>query len=87
MNITVKELRALIREEFRGVPLFAFREATRKYVDDIRQIMRTNILVDHSPSAVVQKEAFDAMDEVLDELEKQVNELLEDKLYNFMQRV
>jgi hypothetical protein len=87
MKLNVRQLRALINEELRGVPLFAFREATRLYVDSVRKLLRNYVLVDKSPSAVVQKEAFEAVDEVLKELEVEMNALLEEKLYNFLQRI
>ena len=87
MKLTKRQLRKLIREEFRGVPLFAFREVTRKYIDDIRAELRKNILVAHSPSPGTQRMAFESMNEVLEEFELEISELLEDKLYNFLQRV
>lgn len=87
MKISVNDLRQIIREEFRGVPSFVFAEETRKYVDAVRAQLARHILVDRSSSSIAQREAFEAMEETLTDLEKEVNEVLEDKLYGFLQQV
>lgn len=86
MKISVKELREMVNEALRGVPPFIFAEATRKYVDDVREQLRQHILVDKSSTMAVQREAFEAANKVLTEFEEQVNSLLEEKLYNFLQQ-
>lgn len=77
----------MINEELRGVPEFVLREATTKYVDELRQHLKRYILIDKSDNAVQQREAFDMMNGVLDDLEKEAFELLEQKLWLFLRRV
>lgn len=86
MKIKVKELRGMVQEALRGVPPFIFSEATRKYVEDVREQLRQNILIDKSSTMATQREAFEAANEILKDFEAEVNSLLEEKLYNFLQQ-
>lgn len=87
MQVTVAELRQLIREEFmRGVPSWALRQATTNYVDEVRQHVKRYILNVKSNSGVEQREAIAEMDVAMEDLEEKVNEILEDVLFAYVQR-
>ncbi len=88
MKMTVDELRKIVREEYlRGVPEFVFREATKKYVDDVRKHVKTFILQNKSNDFIAQREAIDTMNDIMEKLEEEVNALLEDKLFTYVQNV
>ena len=88
MKVRVGDLRKVIREEYlRGIPEFVLRQATTKYVDEIRQQMFRFILANKSTTGVDQRQAIAAANEVLEELESKANDLLEDQLYQFVRRV
>lgn len=88
MKMRVGELRQLVREEFmRGVPEWALREATKKYVDEIRQYVKRFIMMNKSETNIDQQEAMAIANEVLEELEDKAYNLLEDQLYQFIRRV
>ena len=88
MNITCGEIRKLIREEYlHGVPEFVLRQATEKYVDEIRKYIIRFVLTDKSNTGSDQRAAIAAMNDVLEELEEKANDLLEDQLWNFLRRV
>lgn len=88
MKVRVGDLRKMIREEYlRGVPEFALRQATTKYVAEIRQQIFRFILANKSQTEVDQRAAMQAADQVLTELEEKANDLLEDMLYQFVRQV
>lgn len=83
----MSELRDLIREEYlTGVPEFALRQATKKYVDEVRRQIFKSILASKSHNAVDQRAAIATANQVVDELEEKVNELMDEQLWNFLQR-
>jgi len=88
MKMTIDELRSLIREEYlQGVPEFVLRQATERYVDEIRQHIKRFIVVSKSRDATQQRESMTVANKVLEELEEEVHELLEAKLYQFVRQV
>lgn len=88
MNIHINDLRRMIHEEYlRGVPEFVLRDATKKYVQEIRQHIFRFITTNKSQTKTDQRQAIAACNEVMDELEKNINDLLEDQLWNFIRRV
>lgn len=88
MYMTITELRRLIKEEYlRGVPEFVFREATKKYIDEIRKHVKAYILLSKSNDFVAQREAIDTMNDVMEKLEEEANALLEDKLFTYVQSI
>lgn len=88
MKVRVGDLRKMIREEYlRGVPEYVLRQATEKYVDEIRQHIFRFILANKSATEIDQKGAIDAANEVLAELEEKANDLLEDSLFQFVRQV
>lgn len=88
MKVRLGDLRKLVREEaMRGVPEFALRQATTKYVDDIRQQLFRFVMGSKSETGVARKEAMDAANDVLNDLEEKANDLLEDQLWMFLRRV
>ena len=87
MKIKVGDLRRIIREEYmRGVPEFQLQEATRKYVDEIRRHVRHHIEQTRG-SGPVAIDAYEKSEEMLKQLEEEANQLLEDKIWQFIQRV
>ncbi len=88
MKVRVGDLRKAIREEYlRGVPEFVLRQATTKYVDEIRQQIFRFIMMNKSQTPADQREAQAAANQVLEDLESKANDLLEDSLYQFIRQV
>lgn len=88
VKVTVKELRQVIHEEYmRGLPEYVLRQATERYVDEIRKQIFRYVLANKSDTDVNQRNAMAATNEVLEDLEEKVNDLLEDSLFQFLQRV
>ena len=88
VKVRVGDLRKVIREEYlRGVPEFVLRQATTKYVDEIRQQIFRFISTNKSSQPQDRRNAIEAANEVLEELERKVNALLEDHLWSFVQRI
>lgn len=88
MKVRVGDLRKMIREEYlRGVPEFALRQATEKYVEEIRQHVFKYILMNKSANGPDQRAAIAAANEVMEQLEEKANYLLEDQLWNFIRQV
>lgn len=88
VKVCIGDLRRLIREEYlRGVPEFVLRQATTKYVDDIRQQVFRYISSNRSATPEDRRNAIAAANEVLEELETKANALLEDQLWSFVQRI
>jgi len=88
MKLKVKDLRKTISEEFlRGIPEFMLRQATTKYVDEIRQHVFKFILENKSTSKIEQRQSIAAANEVLKDLEDKANELLEEQLFQFIKQV
>ena len=78
------ELRAVIREEMlRGVPEFVLRQATSRYVEEIRKNIFKHILLKKSFTEEQRREALIDAKITLEELEDELNDVLEDKLYSF----
>ena len=88
MKLTQEQLRELIKEEYlRGVPEYILRQATTKYVDDIRKQLFKYIMSNKSLTGQSQREALSAANEVLEDLEEKANDLLEEQLFEFMRKV
>lgn len=84
MRVTLGELRAVIREEMlRGVPEFVLRQATTRYVEEIRKNIFKHILLKKSFTEEQRREALIDAKITLEELEDELNDVLEDKLYSF----
>lgn len=84
MRVTLGELRAVIREEMlRGVPEFVLRQATSRYVEEIRKNIFKHILLKKSFTEEQRREALIDAKITLEELEDELNDVLEDKLYSF----
>ena len=86
MKIRFGDLKKIIHEEYmRGVPEFVLREVTHQYVEEIRKHVQRHILATKkSPND--SREAIDTANDILKQLEIEANELLEAKLWQFMQR-
>jgi hypothetical protein len=86
MKVRLGDLRHLVREEFlRGVPEFALREATRKYVEEVRQHVQRHIAATKR-TPVETREAIASANEVLHKFEEDANELLEGALWQYVQK-
>lgn len=88
MKARLGDIRRMIREEFlRGVPEFALRQATRNYVDEVRQHVKRFVLMNKSQTTADQRYTIDLANQVLEELEEETFNLLEDKLWQFVRQV
>lgn len=86
MIIKIQELRQLIKDEYlRGVPEYALRDLTKRYVDSIRELVGRHIEMT-TKDPIQTREAIEATTEVMASLEEDVNQVLEEKLWQFMQR-
>lgn len=84
MKIGLNKVRQIIKEELMaGVPEFQFRNVTSEFVEDIRRLLRQNILLDKSKDSATRQRAFVVANAVLKELEKEVSEMVEEKLRKF----
>lgn len=88
MKVRVGSLRKTIREEYlRGVPEFVLRQATTRYVDEIRQHIKRFIVMNKSNDDQQQREAIEVANEVLIDLEQKLNDTLDDQLWAFIKSV
>ena len=88
MRARLGDVRSVIREEFlRGVPEFAIRQETEKYIEGIRKQVFRYILSNKSNTEDDRRHALAAANEMLVDLKEKTDELLEDALYNFMRQV
>lgn len=88
MKMNVSELRSVIREEYlRGVPEFVVRQATDRFIDDIKAEVIKYVLAHRSRSVIERERVLDEMSEHLDDLKADVNDLLDEKLYAFVQSI
>lgn len=87
MKIRVGDLRCLVQEEmFRGVPEFAVREATRKFMDELRQHLRRHVQVSRG-SEIDARDVLEHSEESLELLEEEVNTLVDEGLWRLLQRL
>lgn len=88
MKARLGDIRRAIREEYlRGVPEFVLRQATEKYVEEVRQHIMKFILTSKSDTGIDQRAAMAAANEVLEELNEEAFNLLEEKLWAFLRKV
>lgn len=88
MKTNVGTLKKLVKEEYmRGVPDHVLRSATSEYVENVRRQVFRYILANKSRTPSEKRQALAAANVVLGELEKQANDLLEEKLWAFMRNV
>lgn len=86
-KITIQHLKQIIQEEYlKGVPEFVLRQTTENYVKELKRQITKHILQDKSQTTIKQKEAIAAMTQSMDDFEKEVNDLLENNLWNFLQK-
>lgn len=87
-RVNVDDIRQIVREELlRGVPEFALRTATKKYVEELRRMIVRYVLVHKSGSSIERREALAAANEVLEQLEEKANDLVEEELWLFIRRI
>lgn len=86
MKIKLGDLRNVIREEYmRGVPEFVLQELTHTYVESVRKHIQKHIqMTQKSPAE--SREAIRIANETLKTLEDKANQLLEDSLWQYVQR-
>lgn len=93
MKLNQKQLRRIIEDvclnedALRGVPTFQFQEAARKFVDEVRSHVKKFILLDKSYTEQEQRDAIAEANASMQDLEQSVNELLDAKLWKFLQHV
>jgi len=87
MQVKLGDFRRMIREEqMRGIQEFAVREASRKFVADLRQLLRMHVQMtrhsDHESRDVLEKS-----EEMLLELENEADKLASEYLWRLLQRL
>ncbi len=88
MKLSVRDLRTLVSEEYlRGVPEFVLRQATTRYVDEIRQHIKRYIVMNKSNDDQQQRDAIVAANESLVDLEQKLNDVLDEQLWAFIKSV
>ena len=98
MKIAVGQLRRLINEEttrrsvlpeeyLHGVPEFALREDTARFVERLRERIKGYIMINKSENPSDQREAIAAMNDVCEDLEEKLYDVIEDALFSFTRRV
>lgn len=86
MKVRLSEIRKLVQEEYlRGVPEFLLRDITKRYMESLRALMSRHIESTTKDSSEA-RIAMDAANETLKSLEENVNQLLEDHLWEFVQK-
>lgn len=84
MKAKIGEIRNLIKEEMMvAIPEHQFRTVVSDCVEEVRQLLRRNILIDKSKDSSQRQNAFNIANKVLKEFEKEVYDLLQDKLSEF----
>jgi restriction endonuclease len=87
-RIIVEELNKNLNEDaLRGIPNFMFQEAARKFVDEVRQCVKKFVLTDKSFTEQEQRDTIAEANAAMQDLEQSVNELLDAKLWKFLQHV
>lgn len=88
MQVPLRELKKVIREEMlRGVPEFVLRQATERYVDEIRNHLKRFIMMNQSGDPRAQRNAISSANDMLDKLEEKSFDLLEDQLWTFLRNI
>ena len=90
MKLTSKQLREIIQNALqedlmRGIPEFMLQEISRKAIDELRQQLKRHILM-VSSSEVSTREAMSAIEEPLVDLQMQLAQLLEDKVWSLLNK-
>jgi hypothetical protein len=86
MKIGKHELQKLIREEFmQGVPEFMLRQAADDCVESVRQHIKKFIQL-RAQNPTHMREMLSTSNEILSELDDELYQLLETKLFSFIQR-
>ena len=87
-RIIVEELNRNLNEDaLRGIPNFMFQESARKFVDEVRQCVKKFVLTDKSFTKQEQRDTIAEANAAMQDLEQSVNELLDAKLWKFLQHV
>lgn len=88
VKIRIADLKKLLKEDYvQGIPDFLLRDESKKFVDNIRQLVRRSIDQHHSSDPEVRQEALQAAEESLNSLELEVHELLQSKLWRYLSQV
>ena len=86
MKTTVRQVRRLVEDAMYGVPEYVLRETTRRYVEELKQQFVKHVF-GTQPSEKDEREAFNELREVLAEFEKDVSEMLDEAVAEFLHRV
>lgn len=82
-----KEVSNLLGEDYaRGIPDFAFSQVASDSVEGLKRHLRRHI-TQVAQDPMKQRQMLAAANEVLAELEKEIKELLEDKMLKFNRKV
>lgn len=85
IRITREELRQIIREEFmQGVPQFAVRQASDECIEKLKQFVKQYINR-RAQSPVQAREMWEEASRTFDELDGELYDLIESRLWSFIQ--
>lgn len=88
VKIRLVDLKKIVNEEYvKGIPDFLLRDESKKFIDNIRQLVRRSIDQHHSNDPETRQEALQAAEESLNSLELEVHDLLEVKLWRYLSQV
>lgn len=86
-RVVAREVASVLKEDLaRGIPDFALSEVASDASEGLRRHLRRYIQLS-APDPVKQRQMNVAANQVLKELEKEVKELMEEKLQAFMRQV
>jgi len=84
--IRMGELRSLVKEELAGgIPEWQLRQDTAQFVDLVKRRI-ASYAISNSGSPVDRREAMDAVADTCADLERDVYDLVDDRLFSFMRR-
>ena len=87
-RVKVRELKKLVREELlRGIPEFVLRQATERYVEEVRNHLKRFIMMNKSEDPRAQREAIASANDMLEKLEEKSFDILEDQLWMFLRNI
>lgn len=88
VKTTLGEIKKVIHEEaLRGIPDFVLRQTAESFAEEVREQLVRFVTANKSQSPIERKQALDAANEVVEELEKKAYNLLEEELWAFLRNV
>jgi hypothetical protein len=86
-KIISKEVEHILKEDYaRGIPAFVLSQIASETTETLKMHLKRHI-IQVSPSPAKQRELYGAANETLEEFEKELKDLLEEKLSSFLRNV